>query len=62
MIALKRLSPIPVPRLARFLAVIAIAMAAGHLVQSLAARKPAIKATAVTKNSSSYFRGDANNE
>ena len=47
MIALKRLSPIPVPRLARFLAVIAIAMAAGHLVQSLAARKPAIKAAAV---------------
>ena len=44
---LKKLPPIPIPRLARFLAVIAIAMAAGHLVQTLAARKPAGKSMVV---------------
>ena len=40
---LQKLPQIPVPRLARFFAVIAIAMAAGHLVQTLALRKPAAK-------------------
>jgi hypothetical protein len=44
---LNKLPPIPIPRVARFLAVIAIAMAAGHLVQTLAARKPAAKALVV---------------
>ena len=45
---LQQLPPIPVPRLARFLAVMAIAMAAGHLVQTLAARKPVAKAEATS--------------
>lgn len=45
---LQKLPPIPLPRLTRFLAVVAIAMAAGHLVQTLNARKPAIKAVAAT--------------
>ena len=48
MLILQKLPPIPIPRLARFLAVIAIAMAAGHLVQTLAARKPAARAVAAT--------------
>ena len=45
---LQKLPPIPIPRLARFLAVIAIAMAAGHLVQTLAAQKPVARAMAAT--------------
>ena len=45
---LKKLPPMPIPRLARFFAVIAIAMAAGHLVQTLAARKPATKVLVAT--------------
>lgn len=48
MMNIRKLPPIPVPRLARFLAVIAIAMAAGHLVQTLAARKPVSIAAAMT--------------
>ena len=42
----QKLPSIPIQRLARFLAVIAIAMAAGHLVQTLAARKPSAKVMA----------------
>ncbi len=38
---LRKLPPMPISRLARFVAVVAIAMAAGHLVQSMAARNPA---------------------
>jgi hypothetical protein len=37
---ISRLPPMPIPRLARFMAVVAIAMAAGHLAQTLAHRKP----------------------
>ena len=49
MSALPKMPQIPIQRLARFLAVVAIAMAAGHLVQTLAARKPVAKvATAVS--------------
>ena len=46
MSALQKMPQIPIQRLARFLSVIAIAMAAGHLVQTLAARKPAAKVMA----------------
>ena len=45
---LQKLPPMPIPRLARFFAVIAIAMAAGHLVQTMAARKPVAKLMAAT--------------
>ena len=43
----KQLPPLPIRRLARVLAVVAIAMAAGHLVQTLAQRKPVTEAKAV---------------
>ncbi len=43
----ENLPPLPLRRLARILAVMAIAMAAGHLVQTLADRKPAALAQAV---------------
>lgn len=46
MTVLKQLSPLPIRRLARVLAVVAIAMAAGHLVQTLAQRKPVTEAKA----------------
>ena len=46
MSVLRGIPGIPIQRLARFLAVIAIAIAAGHLMQTLAARKPDAKAAA----------------
>ena len=45
---LQRVPQIPIQRVARFLAMIAIAMAAGHLVQTLAARKPVAHVMAAT--------------
>jgi hypothetical protein len=48
MSVLNKLLELPMRRVARFLAVIAIAMAAGHLVQTLAGRKPALQAQAAT--------------
>lgn len=44
-----KLPPLPVRRIARIVAVLAIALAAGHLVQTLAARKPAQVAQLQTK-------------
>ena len=44
----ENLPPLPIRRLARVLAVMAIAMAAGHLVQTLADRKPVAMAQAAT--------------
>ncbi len=46
MSAFKSLPPLPMRRLARFFAVIAIAMAAGHLVQTMADRKVAVQVQA----------------
>ena len=43
---MKKLALLPVPRMTRFTAVVAIAMAAGHLVQTLAAEKPLIATVA----------------
>ena len=44
-----KLPPPPLRRIARFLAVVAIALAAGHLVQTLAARKTVQLVQAETK-------------
>ncbi len=44
---LKNLPPLPLRRLARVFALVAIAMAAGHLIQTLAARKSVAVASAV---------------
>ena len=44
-----KMPPLPLRRIARVLAVLAIALAAGHLVQTLAARKPAHQVQAAAK-------------
>lgn len=44
-----KLPPLPLRRIARFIAVLAIAIAAGHLAQTLAARKPSSQAQAALK-------------
>ena len=44
-----KMPPLPLRRIARVLAVLAIALAAGHLVQTLAARKPTHQAQAAAK-------------
>ena len=44
-----KLPPLPLRRIARFIAVLAIAIAAGHLAQTLAARKPSSQAQTALK-------------
>lgn len=61
MTMLSKFPTIPVPRLARFLAVIAIAMAAGQLVQTLAARKPVAGAVAMSDTPQEIVQLSASN-